>query len=93
MEETAEKDLFLDPNNKNALIDRVRNIPSLPDQVGWVDVIKTRQFLKLPGIMPDILQKITPCRMRCNNLQCYLMVLFTTSTHVYELILKDLYLW
>lgn len=32
------------PHNQNSLVNRIHNIPSLPDWVGWVDVIRMRCF-------------------------------------------------
>lgn len=33
----AEKALVLGPASQNSLTDEVRNVPSLPDLVGWAD--------------------------------------------------------
>lgn len=43
---TAEKTLFLNPTNQQSLMDRVRNMPSLPDRVGQVDKTGVRRSLR-----------------------------------------------
>ena len=43
---TAEKALLLDPANRQSLMNRVHNMPSLPDRVGWIDVMGVRWSLR-----------------------------------------------
>ena len=49
---TAENALLLDSANQQPLTDRVRNMPSLPDQVGHVDIVVVRQFLSIASEDP-----------------------------------------